>query len=406
MTKLIEQNHTSTYLKTLIDDTLDDFKIKHKTEFSIHDNASNMALISTLSGFTDIRCFDHNWDLALKCAAKLPSLEVIIAKARKLVGHFNHSPNAQILLKNAQRSLGISQIKLKQFCETRWGSMFAMFETIYKNKLSIEKVLDDTEASDDFKFTINEWKIIKSIVPILKAITAVYSLMTGESYSTLSLVYPTVMRFNNEILATNDYDLKEICDFKSLCKEKLKQRFKFDQISISTTPGILCCVLDPNFKDLSFINNNIIKKAAYSEIKNQMKTLHQKSIETRDDNSDTDIDMETITPSTSHESAIDIIFGKHDISTKEISFTEEFKSYINVGHNRGTDLLLWWKENEKKFPLLSVLAKKYLSIPSTSVTSERMFSKAGFLVSKRRSLLSPKSINEVLFLNKNMSYFK
>ena len=48
------------------------------------------------------------------------------------------------------------------------------------------------------------------------------------------------------------------------------------------------------------------------------------------------------------------------------------------------------------------IAKKYLCIPGTSVPAERVFSKAGELVSMRRSRLKPKNVNMFLFLNKNI----
>lgn len=46
-------------------------------------------------------------------------------------------------------------------------------------------------------------------------------------------------------------------------------------------------------------------------------------------------------------------------------------------------------------------ALKYLCIPATSTESERMFSKAGLIISDRRSCLKAKTVDMLLFINKN-----
>ena len=47
--------------------------------------------------------------------------------------------------------------------------------------------------------------------------------------------------------------------------------------------------------------------------------------------------------------------------------------------------LEWWKLECKRMPLLSIAARKYLCVCATSVTSERVFSIGGQVVSSRRS---------------------
>lgn len=69
---------------------------------------------------------------------------------------------------------------------------------------------------------------------------------------------------------------------------------------------------------------------------------------------------------------------------------------------RDQDPLLWWKSHEQAFPSLSRLAAKYLGITASSVPSERIFSKAGELVSQRRNRLKGDHVNILLFLNKNI----
>ncbi len=65
--------------------------------------------------------------------------------------------------------------------------------------------------------------------------------------------------------------------------------------------------------------------------------------------------------------------------------------------------LNWWRENRSKYPLLSPLAKAYLSIPATSVPSERVFSTAGDIVTAQRSQLLPEIVDMLIFLKKNMT---
>ena len=43
------------------------------------------------------------------------------------------------------------------------------------------------------------------------------------------------------------------------------------------------------------------------------------------------------------------------------------------------------------------LVRVYLAIPSTSVSSERMFSKAGVIISECRSRLAPEKVEQIAF---------
>ena len=66
------------------------------------------------------------------------------------------------------------------------------------------------------------------------------------------------------------------------------------------------------------------------------------------------------------------------------------------------NVLTWWKQNSSKYPNISSLARETLVVQATSVPSERLFSKAGELISSKRSSLKPKNVNKLLFLNQNI----
>ena len=65
--------------------------------------------------------------------------------------------------------------------------------------------------------------------------------------------------------------------------------------------------------------------------------------------------------------------------------------------------LKWWQEHSSQYPLLSLLAKACLSVPATSVPSERIFSTAGDIVNAQRSQLLPENVDMLIFLKKNIA---
>ena len=63
--------------------------------------------------------------------------------------------------------------------------------------------------------------------------------------------------------------------------------------------------------------------------------------------------------------------------------------------SRETNPVDWWRDYAVSTPRL---ARDVLGIPATSVPSERLFSKAGELISQKRSAIKPKNVDMILFL--------
>ncbi|GBM61014.1 hypothetical protein AVEN_264352-1 [Araneus ventricosus] len=87
--------------------------------------------------------------------------------------------------------------------------------------------------------------------------------------------------------------------------------------------------------------------------------------------------------------------GLHDFfpSSKAESELKNYLSMPKVGLNP-----LTWKLNEHNFPVIKVLAKKYLAIQGSSVPSERIFSTGGNAITKHRTSLLPKNAEMLVFL--------
>ena len=66
-------------------------------------------------------------------------------------------------------------------------------------------------------------------------------------------------------------------------------------------------------------------------------------------------------------------------------------------HLTGLDPLNWWSVNATNYPIISVLAKKYLAIPASSASSERVFSTAKNITDKKRWRLLPERLHKTIF---------
>ncbi|KAL3869001.1 hypothetical protein ACJMK2_041739 [Sinanodonta woodiana] len=89
----------------------------------------------------------------------------------------------------------------------------------------------------------------------------------------------------------------------------------------------------------------------------------------------------------------------------DVIHQEDSRYLLAAPYDTNLTMLHWRKQNCQFYPHLSLLAKKYLSIPASSVSSERVFSLAGHLVSKKQAHLSCDNVDLIIFLNNNINYW-
>ena len=93
--------------------------------------------------------------------------------------------------------------------------------------------------------------------------------------------------------------------------------------------------------------------------------------------------------------------------TPQVNSEVELTNYLKEPLlNRKEDPLLWWSQRTASYAHLHQLARRHLGVPATSVPSERLFSTAGEVISRRRSGLKPEIVNDILFLNKSLKNCK
>ena len=82
----------------------------------------------------------------------------------------------------------------------------------------------------------------------------------------------------------------------------------------------------------------------------------------------------------------------------------EMKKYLALPRiKRNEDPIQWWHTvGRVQFPMLFLGAQKYQCMTATSVPSERVFSRAGNVITKKRASLGTQLVNEIVTLSHNM----
>lgn len=75
-------------------------------------------------------------------------------------------------------------------------------------------------------------------------------------------------------------------------------------------------------------------------------------------------------------------------------------------HEQEYNPLHFWRQNFSLYPHLASIAKRIFAVPATSAAVEREFSLAGNIITKKRTRLSPETVNDIIFLNSFERYNK
>lgn len=94
--------------------------------------------------------------------------------------------------------------------------------------------------------------------------------------------------------------------------------------------------------------------------------------------------------------------GKAEGSSDDEDFDplDEIHDYMKkkIVFPKNGDILKWWQDHSIIYKLLSRLALGLLPIPASSAASERIFSETSRTLETRRQLLSPDSLDTLVFL--------
>ena len=237
----------------------------------------------------------------------------------------------------------------------------------------------------------NEWEVIAELSNVLKDFTKVTAYMSTETNVSCSQIYPIVCGLLNTSLKVDNSDSQLVRKVKDTIAEELNCRYQPTSAEIFDSTAALAPILDPRYKRLPFFNSEQRKRAKEAlesrldEIPLKLPSRNQSETESapciKRQKTDSGLDFLMCYSPDKHEN------------------DDELERYL--ASKCDSKPLDWWKNNEKNFPRIAVIAKQVLAVPATSVPSERIFSAAGLLVNKLRNRLSCHLVDKIIFLNKN-----
>lgn len=392
ITRAMPERHTGENLANKLKDCVSEFGLDGKIEMCVHDNARNIQSAGEkCEDWGDLGCFAHTLQLCIKPALELQSVNKTIGKCRKLVGHFKHSTTVTAEMRKRQILLGEKQHALIQDVPTRWNSTQLMMERLVEQRRVITDIMLDsrvTKKNDSLLLLKDhEWDIISDLSGVLGVLTDVTTYMSGELGVSCSEIFPIVHGLVNGCLKITSEDSGLIVKVKDTISDELIRRFQpSSEVAVKSTP-MLASLLDPRYKRLPFLSS------AQRLIVEETLECHIDEVPLKLPSRGTG-ECEP-TPSKRRK----LNFLVFDVPEKEQS--DELKCYLLERMDPDAKPLEWWRENQLKFPKIAHVARKVLSIPATSVPSERIFSSAGRLVNKLRNRLSSELVDNIIFLNKN-----
>jgi len=138
--------------------------IEDKVSVVVHDGAANMKETGHRNKWLDSDCSSHKLHLALTCSMGIDKVSTnpiskCVSAASCLVGHFSHSPLAELEMESRQTSMGIKgdngqPLKLKQYVKTRWNSVYEMFERLVKLRYALYMLYLLTKAGRQYVFSM------------------------------------------------------------------------------------------------------------------------------------------------------------------------------------------------------------------------------------------------------------
>ncbi|XP_038160303.1 E3 SUMO-protein ligase ZBED1-like [Cyprinodon tularosa] len=329
--------------------------IEEKVASLTTDSARNMVAAARLLPFEHIPCMAHSVHRAVTVSLQNSPFDLALAKCRKFVGHFKHSPANASELQQQQAAHNQKQEALTQEVLTRWNSTLEMVKRVNRNV----EPLRDALALHPTKIampTAAELEKTKKLETALEHCRYVSDLLGGEMYTSCSVVLPALCHLSRVMDATED-DPVYMFKFKATFKADMDDR----KDKFNTTWLRIATALDPRFKDLKCLSKPD-RVHVWDSICTLLREMESRTHAELDDHS---------TPEPAKKKPA-LMLAEESSSDEEEDNVERCIDRYKAEPMISIDDCPqeWWSTHAASHSELASLAQRYLATPATSMPSD------------------------------------
>ncbi|KAH0645050.1 hypothetical protein KY284_032934 [Solanum tuberosum] len=431
--KEMDPSHKGEHLAECISNCLLDWNLDNVFTVTVDNASSNDVAVLELSKKLDmwgtnmmegkhlhVRCMAHILNLIVQDGLK--EIGPSIKRVRQMVKYVRSSSTRT---RNFLKCVEMQKIECDKMLSldvpTRWNSTYLMLDTAEKFEKAFERfdlydgnfnyflatdVCEDGSIAGSIQY--EDWANVRNITKFLEKFYELTLKVSGSRYVTCNVHFEDICELDAYLkvcMTSDDVDLSKMA---SGMKEKFKKYWGTPEKMNKML--FIASVLDPRnkFMYVSFALEELLGEEKGQLVNNEvnayLKNLfaiyvskyakgskNQSSSSDSSDSSTYGLSQNVKTNSLRTK----FYMKKQKEDSGSLGVKSELDRYLledQEPESEDFDILIWWKVNSPRFPILSQLARDVLAIPMSSVTSKCAFSTGGRILDPFRSSLTPKCV--------------